>query len=68
MTKRLNAKYSVCKKLKGTYKNLWGLHKKNSFRSVLNNKKRKRITLFGKLLNIKQSYKFFYTQKIKIKL
>lgn len=61
MTKRLHSKYSACKRLRGTYKNLWGLSKKNYLRSVLNNKKRKRSTLFGKLLNIKQSFKLFYS-------
>ena len=60
MTKRLLSKYSVCKKLKSPYKNLWGLKKKDSCRSVLN-KKRKRSTPFGKLLDIKQSFKLFYS-------
>jgi small subunit ribosomal protein S4 len=60
MTKRLLSKYSVCKKLKSSYKNLWGLKKKDSCRSTLN-KKRKRSTPFGKLLDIKQSFKLFYS-------
>ena len=60
MTKRLLSKYSVCKKLKNPYKNLWGSKKKHSCRSVLT-KKRKRSTPFGNLLNIKQSLKFFYS-------
>jgi len=60
MTKRLLSKYSVCKKLKNPYKNLWGLKKKDSCRSVLS-KKRKRPTPFGKLLDIKQSLKLFYS-------
>jgi small subunit ribosomal protein S4 len=60
MTKRLLSKYSVCKKLKNQYKNLWGLKKKDSCRSVLT-KKRKRPTQFGKLLDIKQSFKLFYS-------
>jgi small subunit ribosomal protein S4 len=59
MTKRLLSRYSVCKKLKNPYKNLWGLKKKDSCRSVLNRKK-KRSTPFGKLLDIKQSLKLFY--------
>jgi len=54
------SKYSVCKKLKNQYKNLWGLKKKDSCRSVLT-KKRKRPTQFGKLLDIKQSFKLFYS-------
>ncbi len=60
MTKRLLSKYSVCKKLKNQYKNLWGLKKKDPCRSVLT-KKRKRPTQFGKLLDIKQSFKLFYS-------
>jgi small subunit ribosomal protein S4 len=59
MTKRLSSKYSVCKKLKNPYKNLWGLKKKDSCRSVLS-RKRRRSTPFGKLLDIKQSFKLFY--------
>lgn len=65
MTKRLQSKYSVCKRLKSRYryfyKNLWGISEKNCYRSIQKNKKRKRITLFGKLLNIKQAFKFFYS-------
>lgn len=60
MTKRLSSKYSVCKKLKNPYKNLWGLKKKDSCRSILSRKK-KRSTPFGKLLDIKQSFKLFYS-------
>jgi small subunit ribosomal protein S4 len=60
MTKRFLSKYRVCKKLKNPYKNLWGLRKKDFCRSVLS-KKRKRLTQFGKLLNIKQSLKLFYS-------
>nr|YP_009476731.1 ribosomal protein S4 [Cryptomonas curvata]AVM81224.1 ribosomal protein S4 [Cryptomonas curvata] len=60
MTKRLPSKYSVCKKLKSSYKNLWGVKKKDSCRSVIG-KKRKRLSPFGRLLNIKQSLKFFYS-------
>jgi small subunit ribosomal protein S4 len=60
MTKRFLSKYSVCKKLKNPYKNLWGLKRKDSCRSVLN-RNRKRPTPFGKLLDIKQSLKLFYS-------
>lgn len=60
MTKRLSSKYSVCKRLKNTFKNIWGLKKKSSYRAVLSKKKRKKATPFGKLLNIKQSLKLFY--------
>ena len=60
MTKRLSSKYSVCKKLKSSYKNLWGLKKKDFCRSLVSNKK-KRSTPFSRLLNIKQSLKFFYS-------
>jgi small subunit ribosomal protein S4 len=59
MTKRLQSKYSVCKKLKSPYKNLWGVDKKKNCRSITNIKKR-RVSSFGKLLDIKQSLKFFY--------
>ena len=60
MTKRISSKYSVCKKLKNPYKNLWGLKKKDLCRSVLN-KKRKRSTPFGRLLSVKQSLRLFYS-------
>jgi len=60
MTKRLSSKYSVCKKLKSSYKNLWGLKKKDFCRSLVS-KKKKRSTPFSRLLNIKQSLKFFYS-------
>ena len=60
MTKRLSSKYSVCKKLKSSYKNLWGLKKKDFCRSLIS-KKKKRSTPFSRLLNIKQSLKFFYS-------
>lgn len=61
MTKRLLSKYSVCKKLKNSYNNLWGMESKDSCRSVLNKKRKKRLTSFSRLLNIKQSLKFFYS-------
>lgn len=60
MSKRLKSKYSVCKKLNFVYKNIWGFEKKNFSRSLLINK-RKKSSFFGKLLNIKQSLKFFYS-------
>lgn len=60
MTKRILSKYSVCKKLKGPYKNLWGLEKKDLCHSVLNRKKKK-LTAFGRLLDFKQSFKLFYS-------
>jgi len=59
MTKRFSSNYSVCKKLKNSYKNIWGLKKKDSCRSVLN-KVKKKVTPFGRLLDIKQSLKLFY--------
>nr|YP_010835004.1 ribosomal protein S4 [Cryptomonas gyropyrenoidosa]WFQ82679.1 ribosomal protein S4 [Cryptomonas gyropyrenoidosa] len=64
MTKRLKSKYSVCKNLKNRYNNnLWGLKAKKNLHSVVRktNAKKKRITLCGKLLSIKQSLKFFYS-------
>ena len=60
MTKRFSSKYSVCKKLKNPYKNLWGLKKKDFCRSLIN-KKKKRFSPFSRLLNIKQSLRFFYS-------
>ena len=60
MSKRLKSKYSVCKKLNFVYKNIWGFEKKKFSRSLLINK-RKKSSFFGKLLNIKQSLKFFYS-------
>ena len=59
MTKRLLSKYSVCKKLRNPYKNLWGLKKKESLRSVIS--KKKKSTSFSRVLDIKQSFKFFYS-------
>lgn len=62
MTKRLNSKYSVCKSLSTEYKNLWGLNKKNSLNALLKLKDRKkRPSVYGKLLNIKRSLRFFYS-------
>lgn len=60
MTKRLQSKYSVCKKLNSAYKNLWGLKNKDSLRSV-RLKKKKRTTSYGKILKIKQSLRLFYS-------
>lgn len=60
MSKRQLPKYSVCKKLKNSYKNLWGLKLKDKYRSV-SYKRRKKSTSYGKLLDIKQSFKFFYS-------
>jgi small subunit ribosomal protein S4 len=59
MTKRLLSKYSVCKKLRNPYINLWGLKKKESLRSVISRKKKS--TSFSRILDIKQSFKFFYS-------
>ena len=60
MSKRLKSKYSVCKKLNFVYKNIWGFENKKFLRSLLVVKKKK-PSFFGKLLNIKQSLKFFYS-------
>jgi small subunit ribosomal protein S4 len=60
MTRRLESKYSVCKKIRNNYKNLWGIDKTNIFR-CLNFQKKQKNTSFGKLLNIKQSFKSFYS-------
>lgn len=60
MTKRLQSRYSICRKLNTAYKNLWGLYSKDYCRSVfiLNKKK---ITSYGEILNIKQSLRLFYS-------
>lgn len=61
MTKRLESKFRICKKLNRNYNNIWGLPKGESLRSVKNEKrKKKKSSLYGKLLGVKQSFKFFY--------
>ncbi len=60
MTKRLNSRYSITKKLTNVYKNLWGNNNKDYLRSVLKVKKKKTST-FAKLFIIKQSLKLFYS-------
>lgn len=43
------------------YNNIWGLPKGESLRSVKNEKKKEeKSSLYGKLLGVKQSFKFFY--------
>lgn len=61
MTRRLNSKFSICKKIKKKYKNVWGSNKGLSLRCTQNiQKKRKGLSNFGRLLNIKQCLKTFY--------
>lgn len=68
MTKRLNSKYKICNKLKGVYKNIWGVVKSTKFRSIKIFKKDslsiklklKRLSSFSKSLNSRQSLKGFY--------
>jgi|TARA_B110000093_G_C12955313_1_gene404674 small subunit ribosomal protein S4 len=61
MTKRLESKFHICKKLNKSYKNIWGLPKGESLRSVKNKKtKKKKVSVYGKLLGVKQALKFFY--------
>lgn len=61
MTKRSESKFRICKKLNRNYNNIWGLPKGESLRSVKNEKrKKKKSSLYGKLLGVKQSFKFFY--------
>ena len=60
MTKTNRSKYNVCKKLHNSYKNLWGLSSKDGFRALKQIKKKK-ITPFSKILDIKQSFKLFYS-------
>ncbi len=60
MSRRFLSKYNICKKLISPYKNLWGLYSKDYLRSVVN-KRKKNATIFGEILNIKQSLKLFYS-------
>lgn len=68
MTKRLKAKYKVCKKSRGIYKNIWGVAKATKFRSVKVLKRNSfaikqkfnKLSSFNKQLQIKQSLKHFY--------
>jgi small subunit ribosomal protein S4 len=62
MTKRSQSKFHICRKLNKNYNNLWGLPKGESLRSVKNEKnKKKKVSVYGKLLSVKQSLKFFYS-------
>ena len=63
MTKRLESKFHVCKKLNKNYNNIWGLPKGESLRSVRKGsekKKKKKVSVYGKLLQTKQSFRYFY--------
>jgi small subunit ribosomal protein S4 len=60
MTKRLKSKFRICKKLNRNYNNIWGLPKGDSLRSVKPQKRKKKPSLHGKLLGVKQSFRFFY--------
>ena len=61
MTKRLESKFRICKKLNRNYNNILVLPKGESLRSVKNEKrKKKKSSLYGKLLGVKQTFKFFY--------
>jgi ribosomal protein S4 len=69
MTKRLNAKYKVCKKTKGIHKNIWGVAKATKFRSVKILKRNSfaikqkfnKLSAFNKRLQVKQGLKHFYS-------
>jgi len=61
MTNRLKSKFRICKKLNRNYNNIWGLPKGDSLRSVkIEKKRKKKPSLYGKLLSVKQSFRFFY--------
>ena len=60
MTKRLESKFRICKKLNRNYNNIWGLPKGESLRSVKTEKKKKKPSFYGKLLGVIQSFRFFY--------
>ena len=47
MTKRLESKFRICKKLNRNYNNIWGLPKGESLRSVKTEKKRKNPHYMG---------------------
>lgn len=42
MTKRLESKFRICKKLNRNYNNIWGLPKGESLRSVKNERRKKK--------------------------
>jgi len=61
MTKRAESKFNVCKKLNKNYNNIWGLPKGDFLRSVRNERKKKqKVSVYGKLLRVKQSLRYFY--------
>jgi len=60
MSKRIQSKYSVCKRLSLPYKNLWGLSSKDYLRSIFF-KKKNRLSSYKSFLDIKQSLKMFYS-------
>lgn len=69
MTKRLNSKYKLSNKLKGVYKNIWGVVKSTKFRSICVVKRDafaiklrlRRVSSFTKSLNSRQALKGFYS-------
>ncbi len=59
MTKRFKSKFRICKKLNKSYNNVWGIPKGDFLRCVRAEKKKK-LSVYGRLLNVKQSLKLFY--------
>ena len=61
MTKRLESKFRVYKKLSKNYNNIWGLPKGEYLRCSKNgSKKKKKASVYGNLLRVKQSLRYFY--------
>jgi small subunit ribosomal protein S4 len=60
MSKRVKSRCRLSKKIFNFYKNIWGNPKKDFCRSMLSAKKKK-VSLFGKFLMIKQGLKLFYS-------
>lgn len=61
MKKKLQSKFFLCKKVLSKYKNIWCTEKAYKFRSIrFQKQKTKKTSTFGKLLQSKQNFKFFY--------
>jgi small subunit ribosomal protein S4 len=61
MTKRQNSKFSICKKVPLNYKNIWNVKKKNLRAVRVTSRKIRRLSLYNRLIKLKQCLKDFYT-------
>lgn len=61
MTKRKNSKFSICKKILLNYKDIWNSKKKNVRAVKVISRKVKRISMYNRLIKLKQCLKNFYT-------